>query len=158
MPVTRSVTASDGHPTSKEAVILLKNVSWPNESNYRTLNLEMGIEPNPNRTNRTRTLILEEPNRTRTHQTKKSRTRTEPMNRKNPNRTRTLRSGFLSVFGFTVTVNKNSYLLNVNSFYTPVECITILCFIVFNFMPTVKDYYKLQFSSCVMIFILISKS
>ena len=28
--------------------------------------LEMGIEPNPNRTNRTRTLFLKEPNRTRT--------------------------------------------------------------------------------------------
>ena len=33
-----------------------------------TFLVEMGIEPNPNRT---RTLILEEPNRTRTHQTKK---------------------------------------------------------------------------------------
>jgi len=37
----------------------------------RGLLVEMGIEPNQNRTNRTRTLILEEPNRTRTRQTKK---------------------------------------------------------------------------------------
>jgi len=58
----------------------------------------MEIELNPNRT---RTLILEKPNRTRTHHTKKCRTRTEPTNRKNPNRTRLLQPWFFSVLGFS---------------------------------------------------------
>jgi len=96
------------------------------------LSLEMGTEPNPNRTNRTRTLIFEERNRTRTHQTKLWRTRTEP----NPwtGKTRTeLELCGVGSFRFLVsllTITKNSYLLNVNSFYTPVECITILLFFI----------------------------
>ena len=67
---------------------------WPNAQDGTSA--EMGIEPNPNRTNRTRTHILEEPNRTRTWRKHIwNSNRTKPINVTNPNRTRTFWPRFL---------------------------------------------------------------